>query len=279
MGITGPGGSVSSTMERLARTAFETEDVPKDWDLVSRSSRGRVYRIPSSEGHGPVYLKLFEPHGRRRLRTLFYRSDPAQEAWSLDFLARLDIPTPRVLGVGEERSLGMAVRGWLATEEVTDSMPLISYLEAQDWRSDISLRALHRALRRLGEHVGHFHKAGFVDGDLHLRNVLVHPVSQSKRLGFVFFDHPRSRMMKRQSAARYRRRVHDLACLDKDADAYLTPWERARVFVSYVRALGQELDRRQLMSDIANRKQHLISKRKVPGNVRSDGLVATRPDA
>ena len=135
---------------------------------------GDVARVPADRAPGGVAAirkRFWYPTARDRwsgfLRTTFAaRSRVAGEARALARMAALGLQPPIALAWGEARRRGFLVDSFLFLREL-DAQPLDRWLAET---RDRKLRA--ESLAALGRLVATLHRAGLVDGDLHLRNVL-----------------------------------------------------------------------------------------------------------
>jgi hypothetical protein len=136
---------------------------------------GDVARVTADLAPGGVAAirkRFWYPTARDRwsgfLRTTFAaRSRVAGEARALARMAELGLQPPLVLAWGEARRAGFLVDSFLYLREL-DARPL------DRWLADAHARdERDAALAALGRFVATLHRAGLVDGDLHLRNVLI----------------------------------------------------------------------------------------------------------
>lgn len=228
--------------------------------VVSQSSRGRVHFVPGTDDSSGIFVKIFLPRGKDLLRAIALGSDPLREYRSLCFLRDLGIPVVKPLAVGVQRRFGMPRSAFLITEAVAHGQNLDAYLTRLKMMEP-SLDKTRRddALRRFAVDIGRMHQSGFVDGDLHFRNVLV--VEEAAVISWAFLDHPRSRVLRAGTGRHADGIAHDLACLDKHAPKFLRRTERLRFFKAYVG--HQELNRedKTLLRAIEKRRQKLLRKR------------------
>jgi tRNA A-37 threonylcarbamoyl transferase component Bud32 len=142
--------------------------------LIKAHRTGDVATIAAEDspfGVATVRKRLWYPTCRDRLRgvlrtTALARSRVAGEAASLARLAALDLQPDLLLAFGERRRRGFLLDSFLCTRWLR-VRPLDQLLREE--RDPAEREAW---LTRLGRFVGRMHAAGFVDRDLHLRNLL-----------------------------------------------------------------------------------------------------------
>ena len=114
------------------------------------------------------------------------------------------------------------------------------------------------------------HRAGYVDGDLHFRNVLVGTDRTAPR--FVFIDSPKGA---RRRIGLRRGIIHDLACLDKHAPQHFSRTDRRRFFRAWADETGLGDDRALLDAiDRRVRELHRRRNRKLQRDARREALVS-----
>lgn len=136
---------------------------------------GDVARVAADRAPGGVAAirkRFWYPTARDRwsgfMRTTFVaRSRVAGEARALARMAELGLQPPLALAWGEARRGGFLVDSFLYLREL-DAEPLDDWLARARDRDERDA-----ALAALGRFVVALHRAGLVDGDLHLRNVLI----------------------------------------------------------------------------------------------------------
>lgn len=148
-------------------------------------------------------------------------------------LERLGVRCARRIAFGERRDrLGRLERAFILTEAVPDTLTLVEFAQrACADRSSSAARALRdRLSRQLAAMTRRIHAAGFFHHDLVWRNVLVQPTPpEAPRLWWI--DCPRGGFA-HWSPWRARRRLKDLASLDKQARLHCTRGERL-AFLKY----------------------------------------------
>ena len=228
-------------------------------EIVTAGRQGWTRRIETPVG--TLYLKCHR--WRRlmsRLRFTLARDTARREFDNLVLMEKLEIPAARPLAVGTSRNLlGMPRASFLLLVGLEDTRDLETALpELAAATTDPKERARRRrALALLGGRLGRLHEAGYVDGDMHFRNILLRDAGVDYELFFI--DSPKGRVLS-ASTARNRARIHDLACLDKHADKWLSRCDRLRVLRGY---LGRRLKAgdRELIDAVLERAAHLMRKR------------------
>ena len=200
-----------------------------------------------------------------RLRFTVGRNPLERERRNLLRMAAWNVPAARPVGFAVARGpLGIFQRAYLLIQEVEGTRSLEAWFA--DPEAQLSPTAQRRALEDFGRILARLHGHGFVDRDMHFRNILVRETAGG--LEFFLIDSPKGR---RPWTPWGRRRgfVHDLACLDKHAGRQLTRSQRTRVLRAY---LGHPLTAadRKLMRAIARRARTLMRRREE--KLRQDAL-------
>jgi hypothetical protein len=228
--------------------------------IVSQSSRGRVYHVREGDDQLGLYIKVFEPRGLDRWRATFVSADPKIEYDALTFLRRLGIPTVEPLRCEVWRDFGMVSGGVLVTQEVLGAMRLDHFFAKTE--GELFLRAnreaLVRTLRGIAEDVAKMHRAGFIDGDLHFRNILIRV---SDPMEWFFLDHPRAKWRSVGSRLHSHGIVKDLACLDKHAPQFFSKPMRLRFFLAYCGRARLTLGDKSTIQQIEALRMSLLKKR------------------
>lgn len=229
---------------------------------VGKSSSGAVFRIPPERSRPGLYLKVFRPRGWTLLRTALRGSDPETEFRAIRFLETLGIPAVHPLALGVSTCAGFTRTAILLTREVQGSRNLEAILSSG---ALTELRArkpeqVARALAGVARHVASMHRAGYLDGDLHFRNILFEEPDGGD-LRWWFLDSPRARRARPGSRRHFRGAVHDLACLDKHAPSWFRRPERLRFFLAYAGRSRLEASDRTLLARVEARRRHLLEKR------------------
>ncbi len=163
---------------------------------------------------------------------------------------RLGIRCAEPLACGERRDgLGRLRRAFIITRAVPEALNLADFLKKHcPNRASASGRKLRDALRRqLAAMTQQIHRAGFFHHDLVWRNVLVSwPPGAEPQICWI--DCPRGRF-DRWSPWRDRRRLKDLASLDKSAATHCTRGERVAFVKEYLGASRLEPGVKQLIRD------------------------------
>jgi tRNA A-37 threonylcarbamoyl transferase component Bud32 len=227
-------------------------------DLLSPRKRVTVKPhtlLETNQAPVPVFYKQYE-YRPPSWRFLARSSKAFCEYENYAVLERLGIQCASRIACGELRdSLGRLRRAFIITRAIPGAMPLIDFLQAHcPSRTDERSRILRDALRsQLARMTAQIHHAGFFHHDLVWRNILVtwQPPATPQ---IWWIDCPRGRF-DRWSPWRQRRRLRDLASLDKCASTLCTRAERLAFVREY---LGQ----RRLDSEGAELIRAALSYRK-----------------
>lgn len=222
------------------QTGVYVKPVEMDWP-----GRGRL----------PLFFKLYS-HKRPSWRFLGRASKARCEFHNYGVFDGLGIRCARRVACGEERDgIGRLRRAFILTEAIPGAVTLTEYFRdiANSPRPDASLLRLV-LIRQLAEMTRRAHAADFFHHDLVWRNVLVtHTPPGEPQLWWI--DCPRGQF-DRWSPWRRRRRIKDLASLDKVASQLATKRERL-VFVKLYLGLERlDAPAKALIRDtLAYRKQ------------------------
>jgi tRNA A-37 threonylcarbamoyl transferase component Bud32 len=192
-----------------------------------------------------------------------------REARILQELGRAGLPCPEWVAAGEDD----CGRAFLLVRELTGYLDLRLLLER---RRSATPAERFRLARRLGEALARLHAAGFDHPDLYAKHVLVDPDTGDVR----FLDWQRSR---RRRHLGQRQRWRDLAALHATLAAHLArPRERLACLRAYLRAGGQELDKRELrravrsiqrQADVLLLRRHVREQHQPPLGTGAQNLV------
>jgi hypothetical protein len=202
--------------------------------IENRTSFIRVLQDPAAVAC-EIYLKCyFYPALGTRVRYAWRASRAQREFASLEMMRQIGVPCAEPIAWGSLRGFGGVLRAcFVATRGVPRAINLETFLKsAADGRSPAADPRMRRAgLASLAGLVARLHRAGYVDHDLHWRNVLVTLDGGEPR--FHFIDSPKGEMPK-SSRRRHAGVVHDLACLDKHSPGVFTRAERHRFLRAYI---------------------------------------------
>ena len=210
-------------------------------ERVSQDNNGDVLRFESADN--VYYIKRFER--TTGLRSWFGYSRLRMELHNLQRFHQWGLNAPMVVGYGEDYILSRTLRGVLITAAVerTESLDTIAKqcpdrLQQGNW--------LNSVRKQIADLTATLHAQRFCHNDLFWRNLLIQDNPDGPKL-FVI-DCPSGSFWPWPFL--YKRRVKDLACLDKLGMHYLSKTQRLRFMHDYVSALGGEGDIRQLITDV-----------------------------
>ncbi len=187
---------------------------------VTRSGTTEVLRVETSRG--AVYVKTYHYGIATRIKaalrgTLVGRTRARREWDALGVLEREGINAPGERALVEVRSWGFVTEAAIATEEVAGAKDLDRVMSGAA-RPEGAATA--RLARDLGHWVARMHGAGFFDGNLHFRNILMR--SDGGAVTFHKIDSPRGRVSP-SAILRESLRLCDLATLALDARGFASP--------------------------------------------------------
>jgi serine/threonine protein kinase len=211
-------GSTSAAFSSLdAVFALEGKTITRD--VLSEVLRVQV-------GTRRYYVKLYHGAGKN-LRRFIGRPRVQSEWRNLLLFKSWGIPVATVVGYGMERRGGIFHRGALITEELYDTEDLAQLAEVGDAR----LRNpswVGRVLRQVARATREMHKRRFTHNDLKWRNILV----DGQRLPSIYLiDCPGGTFW--WGPFLERRKIKDLACLDKIGKYQLSRTQRLRFYLTY----------------------------------------------
>lgn len=190
-------------------------------------TRDKVSEVVRAEiGGTRYYVKRYRGVGAKLRRIV--GSARAESEWAnLHRFADWGIPTATVVAHGQERRMGVFMRGAMVTEEIAGTEDLLRLA-----RTGHPMLRNPRAFRAVSQQVAAIvrtlHSHRFTHNDLHWRNLLLQASS-----GKVFLiDCPNGTFWRGPLLAY--RIIKDLASLDKLARTYLSRTRRLRFYLDYV---------------------------------------------
>jgi rfaE bifunctional protein nucleotidyltransferase chain/domain len=177
----------------LAETDLSTFDAWMSVPVERERSSGRreSLAVLSPEALGfRIFLKRYRPKSPT-MRFFLRRSRQRREAENAMRLGEAGIPSPEVVAAGEKRRGGRVAAAFVATREIERVRPLSEVIAAP--RADASRDARRRLIDALARLVRQMHDLGYVDFDLHCRNVMVREHADDDPEFFIM-DSPRGRL-------------------------------------------------------------------------------------
>jgi len=211
--------------------------------LPDHQQRGRVTvrRVNVSTAHGVIdsFLKLYD-HRADGWRFWMRASKARREFENYAAFAQLEVPAAEAIACGEERDrLGRLHRAFILTRAVPNACGLDEFFKTKPpWQER------RQVLDELANTTRRLHAASFFYHDLVWRNILVSRDGAMKP-HVLFIDCPRGG---RACCGANRKRLRDLASLDKSAAQFCSRAERLRFLLQYsdrnqtddeIRALAQ----------------------------------------
>lgn len=200
----------------------------------------------------PVFFKIYE-HSPAAW-AFFGRASKARcEFENYEVFNRLGIPCAARIACGEERdAIGRLRRAFIITRAIPDALNAVEFFkERLPSRSTPAQRAIRAGLlRQLAQMTATIHSAGFFHHDLVWRNILVAPQSSGEP-ALWWIDCPRGQF-DRWSPWRERRRLKDLASLDKSASKHCSRGERLAFIKHYLGKPRLDAEARKLIRRTLN---------------------------
>lgn len=198
----------------------------------------------------PVFYKQYELTSSS-WRYLWRASKAKCEFQNYAAFEQLGIPCAERIACGEQRDwLGRLHRAFIVTKALPNSGNLVEFVQQQcPTRATVEFRKLRALLlNQLADLTRRMHAAKFFHHDLVWRNVLVEfaPPDEPK---LWFIDCPRGQF-DRWSPIQHRRRLKDLASLDKSAIKFCTLGERLEFLERYLAKNKIDADVKRLAREV-----------------------------
>lgn len=193
-------------------------------EYITRDPLSSVHKVWVGDRY--YYVKRYIGAGKH-LRRYFGRPRVQAEWENLLNFHAWGIPAATVVGFGMERRNGAFYRGALITQELAGTCDLAQLAKGGDPRIRDAAWVNHVA-RQIAHATRMMHDQRFAHNDLKWRNILV----DDQRLANVFLiDCPGGNFW--WGPMLERRKVKDLACLDKLAKQFLSRSQRLRFYKTY----------------------------------------------
>ena len=181
-------------------------------------------RLPSNGGAFDAFFKLYH-HRPGGWRFWMRTSKARREYENYAVFEKLGVPAAEAIACGEERDrFGRLRRAFIVTRAVPNALTLDDFFQSRPPRNE-----RHKILAALAEIVRRLHAAQFYYYDLVGRNILVSsPAAGEKQV--VLIDCPRGGTSRVASG---RKRLRDLASIDKAAAQFCSRPERLRFLLAY----------------------------------------------
>jgi tRNA A-37 threonylcarbamoyl transferase component Bud32 len=209
------------------------------------------YTLSAPDGSSlPIFYKQYF-HSTPSLAFLGRPSKARRERDSYEVFSRLNLRCAEWIVCGEQRDrIGRLRSAFIITRAVPDAVDLIEFMTKRCpvKSSPAHARARRAVLRQLAEMTRAIHHAGFFHNDLYWRNVLV-SCSSPRSPQVWWIDCPRGQF-DRWSPWRQRRRLKDLAGLDKCGSQYCTRSERLDFAKTYLGKKSLDAETLTLARDV-----------------------------
>jgi tRNA A-37 threonylcarbamoyl transferase component Bud32 len=181
-----------------------------------------------------VFFKIYR-HARPSWRFWCRPSKARREYQNYAALSQLGIRCPRRVACGENRTLpGLLKYAFIATEAIEGAQTLLEHLRPSSLTPTRTVTRHQRQLltAELARMTRIIHQAGFFHNDLVWRNILITQSTSGSPLVW-WIDCPRGRFV-RCRWRHHRRRIKDLASLDKSAALQCSRPERLAFLLRYL---------------------------------------------
>ncbi len=233
------------------------EDVFKlPGNIISRSNQSEIFAY-DIEGE-TFYIKRYfrSTNIRSWLGLSRFRVEVRNQQW----FNQQNIPSAKVVAIGEKSIFFRTMKGVLITEGVEKSKDLLSILQNTPeklknvyWRNTVFSQIVEITLK--------LHKKRFCHNDLHWRNILVQD-DQNNEPRIFLIDCPSGKRLT-WPLLQYRQ-IKDLANLDKKAPLFLSQTQRLRFFMIYRGILKLSSEDKKLVREIMAHKENRL-RRKTKG--------------
>lgn|SRR5579883_1178941 len=253
---TGLASYAPTELDAIVRRVLASDDLLEGLEpLGTPGLHTRVVKLELATPEGPrrYALKRYEWSFLVAIRTLGHGTRARSEFETLLALAPL-VPAPvRAAAWGERRSLGLARRSVLVTELLEDAIDLKAWRLAfgRGERSAEERTRLAAALPELARLLRRLHDSGFFAANAFQKNVLWRPDADAHE-AFAFVDLPFARLGRGPLGER--RRVYDLACLDKDAESVVSASTRLRFYLAYAGRPSLESGDKRVLARVARER-------------------------
>ena len=240
----GPSGDAFASLDAVF--ALQGEQIT--FDRLSEVLRVRV-------GARHYYVKRYRIAGKG-LRRFIGRPRVLGEWRNLLYFRSWGLPVATVVGYGLERRAGLFMRGALITEELQSTSDLAQMVTDKDPRLQ-DWRWMNHVLQQVALTAREMHKRRFAHNDLKWRNILVdnQPLSNIYLIdcpGGTFWWGPFLE----------RRKIKDLACLDRIGKYQLSRTQRLRFYLLYCgQTRLRQQDRKRLLKIIRYYKGREVRKK------------------
>lgn len=187
-----------------------------------------------------VYYKHYE-YARPTWRFVGRPSKARREFLNYQVFRRLGLRVPETVACGEQREWGGRLRlAFIITRTIPDAWMLPDFWEHLARDADPAVASAQRwvLLRQLAEGTRQLHEASFFHNDLVWRNLLVTWAPPADAV-LWWIDCP-SGAFSRFGPIQRRRRIKDLAMIDKLAQRLCSPRERVAALRHYLRSSGPD---------------------------------------
>ncbi|MDX1374773.1 MAG: lipopolysaccharide kinase InaA family protein [Burkholderiales bacterium] len=202
-------------------------------DYAARGRTGSCVRLTlRAKGSSRTFYLKRHRYVSPIWKRAFHRSRARKEHGNLLWLRAHGFPTPEWIAWGEERRHLCLTSCFVLTAGIDDAQSLDQFLSAHSGYPPSTEAVLQkrRAIQVLADHVRAMHANGYVDRDLHFRNILIaRDANGSHR--FTFIDSPKGGI---SSGLWLKRGIrYDLASLNKHARRFLSRTDCLRFYLRY----------------------------------------------
>lgn len=210
-------------------------------DVVSKDNHGDVIRL-EADGQAFFVKRFLDVTG---IRSWLWHSRLRMEAQNQRRFKEWGLNAATVVGYGEDYMFSRTFRGVLITAGISNSRNLEDIakqhpelLKDTEW--------LHNVMQQVADATALLHRHNFCHNDLFLRNLLIQGQPSGPKLYFI--DCPSGSFW--FGPMLYKRRVKDIACLDKHASRYLTKAQRLRFMLCYLNVSKLSDRHRRFVRDV-----------------------------
>jgi tRNA A-37 threonylcarbamoyl transferase component Bud32 len=231
-----------SSFEQLGLTYLESIVAFFAGNSAGRGVSVRPFQLPIP-GQPPLSIFYKQYEYRPAAWSFWGRASKARcEYENYAVFRSLNIPCAEPVAIGEQRDgLGRLRRAFIITRAIPEARTLLDFARQ---KTDSGRAVLRQQLAAFTRRI---HRAGFFHNDLYLRNLLVTTESAEPKLWWI--DCPRGSFA-HWLPWRRRRRLKDLACLDKAASQLCSKAERVAFIREYAGERRLSATAKRLIQDV-----------------------------
>ncbi|MDH3974421.1 MAG: lipopolysaccharide kinase InaA family protein [Deltaproteobacteria bacterium] len=182
-----------------------------------------VWKIENFEGNA-YFIKRFRPESFPvRLKDSLRGSRALRSLKAGEMLEKRDFSVPRIIAMGERRSLGLLSDSFMITLPIEGISLLELLLPVRDFKIKRSV------IRRVGHEIGRLHREGIIHGDLIPGNIFA--MGKNDNIKLCLLDNERTRKVNKLP---HNERIKNLVQFNRVIVPRVTASDRVRFFDAYL---------------------------------------------